>query len=296
MRKVASVDGIRAAQNSYLDARPGAKTQRSDLILKVPAGQVVQLENQDVAELWPYPDRTSDKYSRGVLGVDTGSEAYYGAALLNLAGALNSGVGMVRYAGPVPRQLLVSKYPSATFGEGRVQAWLVGSGWGAADNARLARRIADGVPMVVDAEAIASIGDAKLPENSLLTPHAGELARALGVERAEVEADPIGHAKAAAQKFGATVLLKGATQYVSDGESVVLAVPGSPWTAQAGSGDVLAGICGTLLAAMTERYPTILIGALAASIQAIAASANLGPFPPDRAASQLPGVIGGLAG
>jgi NAD(P)H-hydrate repair Nnr-like enzyme with NAD(P)H-hydrate dehydratase domain len=85
-------------------------------------------------------------------------------------------------------------------------------------------------------------------------------------------------------------LLKGATQYCvkSDGNAL-LAVPGPAWTAQAGSGDVLAGIAGTLLAAGLDAQ---LAGALAASAQAITAASYPGPYPPDRLAELLPGIIG----
>ncbi|MCQ8208628.1 NAD(P)H-hydrate dehydratase, partial [Cutibacterium acnes subsp. acnes] len=91
---------------------------------------------------------------------------------------------------------------------------------------------------------------AELPEGCLLTPHAGELARMLRIERSQVVADPRGSAVRAAQRFGATVLLKGSIQWVArpDG-GVRAALPGPAWTAQGGSGDVLAGMCGTLMAA-----------------------------------------------
>lgn len=265
-----------------------------DIGLKVPETAIGQLDELDVGGLWPVPDHTSDKYSRGVLGIDSGSRKYFGAALLNLSGALHAGAGMVRYAGPVPKETVVSKFSSVTIGVGKVQAWLVGSGWGGPDKQRLEKRVSDDVPMVIDAEAIDSLEGLKLPENSLLTPHAGELARLLRVERFEVEDDPIGSVKNAANKVGATVLLKGATQFVSDGENVIIATEGSAWSAQAGSGDVLAGICGTLLAAMGGEYPAILIGALGASIQAMAARSNPGPHTPEEAAKAMAELIGRL--
>ncbi|HNV09824.1 MAG TPA: NAD(P)H-hydrate dehydratase [Propionibacteriaceae bacterium] len=248
----------------------------------------------DVARWWPFPDASSDKYSRGVVGLDAGSPGYTGAAVLATLGAVHAGAGMVRFSGPdEPAAIVRHLLPSVVVGAGQVQAWVCGSGWGRADgNAeRLAARLADGVPVVVDADALTCL-PAALPEGSLLTPHAGELARLLGVERAAVEGDPLTHARAAAARFGASVLLKGATQYAvgTDGRTL-LAVAGPAWTAQAGSGDVLAGICGTLLAA---GVPALLAGALGASIQAMTAAANPGPWPPDAIARLLPGVIGAL--
>ena len=248
----------------------------------------------DVARWWPFPDASSDKYSRGVVGLDAGSPGYTGAAVLATLGAVHAGAGMVRFSGPdEPAAIVRHLLPSVVVGAGQVQAWVCGSGWGrAAGNAeRLAARLADGVPVVVDADALTCL-PAAVPEGSLLTPHAGELARLLGVERAAVEGDPLTHARAAAARFGASVLLKGATQYAvgTDGRTL-LAVAGPAWTAQAGSGDVLAGICGTLLAA---GVPALLAGALGASIQAMTAAANPGPWPPDAIARLLPGVIGAL--
>lgn len=147
------------------------------------------------------------------------------------------------------------------------------------------------MPLVLDADALSQL-PADLPDGSLLTPHAGELARMLGADRADVEAEPAAHAKMAAAQFRATVLLKGSTQYVAspDGE-LTTAIRGPAWTAQAGSGDVLAGVCGTLLAA---GLPAARAALLAASLQAITAARFPGPLPPDRLAERFPEVLGSL--
>ncbi|GAA1388967.1 NAD(P)H-hydrate epimerase [Luteococcus peritonei] len=248
----------------------------------------------DIAQRWPLPGPTSDKYSRGVVGIDTGSVHYPGAAVLGTVGALHAGAGMIRFCGPGPADGLIrAALPSVTHGEGRVQAWLVGSGWGdePGDAERLAGRLADGLPTVVDADALRLLPD-HLPAGCLLTPHAGELARLLDVEREEVTADPIGHARAAADRWQAVVLLKGATQYVVQPDGAVwLAVPGPHWSAQAGSGDVLAGICATLLAAGLDAARAALLGA---SVQAMAARRRPGPYPPDDIAREVPAVVGGF--
>lgn len=248
----------------------------------------------DLARRWPVPGPRSSKYSRGVVGLDTGSQQYPGAGVLGVLGALRSGAGMVRCVGPENvRAHAVNRAPSVVCAEGRVQAWVVGSGWGPAEDnsARLDRRLADGLPTVVDADALAVL-PRRIPENCLLTPHAGELAGMLGVERTEVEADPRGHALAAARMFGATVLVKGSIQWVAgpDGQ-VSAALPGPGWTGQAGSGDTLAGICGTLLAAGLSAREAALTGA---GIQALAASRHPGPYSPDQLADLLPQVIGDL--
>ncbi|WP_130866017.1 NAD(P)H-hydrate epimerase [Acidipropionibacterium timonense] len=250
----------------------------------------------DLARWWPAPGPRDDKYSRGVVGLDTGSSTYPGAAVLGVLGALRAGAGMVRFAGPQrAADLVLSRMPSVVVGRGRVQAWVVGSGWGPdADPDRLRRRVDEGVPVVVDADALRllSTGRMRLPAGSLLTPHAGELARLLDLSREEVSVRPRESALTAAARWGATVLLKGSVQWVAgpDGQ-VDVALPGPAWTAQAGSGDVLAGICGSLLAAGLSARRAALAGA---SIQALTADRWRGPISPDALADHLPQVIGDL--
>ena len=114
----------------------------------------------------------------------------------------------------------------------------------------LAAAAEQGLPAVVDADGLGYLPK-PAPASWLLTPHAGELARLLGRERSWVEEDPVRAVTDAARQTGATVLLKGATQLVAapDDRPVLVAVPGPAWTAQAGSGDVLGGVCAALLAA-----------------------------------------------
>lgn len=263
-----------------------------DIGLKLPSCRVHVFTPADIGLHWPWPSATSDKYSRGVVGLDVGSPRYPGAALLSALGALNSGAGMIRYIGQADAAPILTRMPSITFGPGRVQAYVAGSGWDDQDAARLARLAGDGVPIVVDAGAIQMVPKVKLPEGCLLTPHAGELAGLLGKQRHEVVADPIGQARQGAERFGVCVLLKGATQYCvrPDGE-VLVGLGGPHWSAQAGSGDVLGGICGTLLAAGVDPWRA---GAMAASVQALAAGSAPGPYPPDRVAQSLPATISGL--
>lgn len=248
--------------------------------LDLPEPAVTAWEPEDLAAAWPVPDARSDKYSRGVVGLDTGSPDYPGAGVLTASGAVKAGAGMVRYLGPPQvAERVLNRFPNVVIGQGRVQALVVGSGWGERkDRGVVARAVDAGVPLVVDADGLRHLPQRCHP-GVLLTPHAGELARLLGVPRAEVEADPVAAARAAAEGTGATVLLKGATQYVATPEEtrVWLAVPGPGWTAQAGSGDLLAGICGTLLAAGLPAREAALA---AASVQAVAAASTPGPVPP----------------
>ncbi|GAB3755020.1 bifunctional ADP-dependent NAD(P)H-hydrate dehydratase/NAD(P)H-hydrate epimerase [Microlunatus parietis] len=258
---------------------------------------LIGLDVAGLAARWPYPGRQVDKYARGVVGLDTGSDSYPGAGLLSTLGAVHSGAGMVRFLGPDhPTSLVVAELPNVVLAPGRVQAHVFGCGWGdRPDGARLIKDALDaGTPAVVDADGLRYLPD-RLPSSWLLTPHAGELARLLGRDRSEVEANPIAAVRAGAERTGATVLLKGATQLVASPDTgpVWVALPGPSWTAQAGSGDVLAGICGTLLAA---GQPAFRAGQLAASLQAYAAARHPGPRPPQDLARMLPETIAELAG
>jgi hydroxyethylthiazole kinase-like uncharacterized protein yjeF len=252
-------------------------------------------EPDDVAARWPVPGPASDKYARGVVGIDTGSDAYPGAGVLSTIGAVYGGAGMVRYRGArASAEIIGRELPNVVFGEGRVQSWLVGSGWGdRADGAEMIiRLIGSGVPVVIDADGLRHLPD-RVPGTTLLTPHAGELARLLECERGDVTADPLAAVRSGADSTGATVLLKGATQLVATPgtETVEVAVPGPAWTGQAGSGDVLGGLCAAVLAAGVGARTAAV---LAASVQAMAAGRFPGPLPPQELARHCAAVIGEL--
>jgi hydroxyethylthiazole kinase-like uncharacterized protein yjeF len=215
-----------------------------------PALEVLQAA--DVRALLPgsHIDRESDKYRRGVVGVAAGSQKYTGAAVLCVGGAIRGGAGMVRYAGDdAPTDLVRARWPEVVVGEGRVQAWAVGSGGGEGAAERLATALKADVPVLVDADALQAFAEAPQGTTALLTPHAGELARLLGVDREAVEARRLEHARRAAVELGAVVLLKGSTTVVATPDGRVRVNPtGTAALATAGTGDVLAGLCGALLA------------------------------------------------
>lgn len=242
------------------------------------------------------PDAAAHKYTRGVVGVAAGSAAYTGAGPLVVAGASCGLAGMIRYTGPREvADLIRARHPEVVIGEGRVQAWVVGSGGGEDAERALHRAYEDGVPVVVDADALQHV-TGRPPVPALLTPHAGELARLLGIERDAVERDPVQHVRAAADRFGSTVLLKGArTLVAAPGHSRLLVnTTGTPWLATAGAGDVLAGLCGALAAAH-HGSPVDLatVAALAAHLHGRAAvsAGRRGPFTAGEVAAALPGAI-----
>lgn len=226
------------------------------------APDVAALQHADVAALLPRPGGESDKYRRGVVGVAAGSERYPGAAVLAVSGALRGGAGAVRYAGPGAEAVLARHpetlvSPGSPRAAGRVQAWVVGPGLGDGADAHTAVRevLASDVPALVDADGLRLLTPEAVRGRTaptVLTPHAGEAAALLGWAREEVEARRLHAVRELAARFGATVLLKGSTTLVAepDGSDPVRVNPtGTAWLATAGSGDVLSGLTGSLLAA-----------------------------------------------
>src|SRR5699024_7538886 len=161
----------------------------------------------EVRRAWPVPGPMSDKYSRGVVGMDTGSPSYPGAAVLGAAGAGPAGAGMVRFTGAEEAATaVVRRFPNVVRAAGRVQARVLGSGWGRRpDGDRVVdEALTDGLPAALDADALGYLPSGPLGEGVLLTPHAGELARLLDTERDEVEADPVAAVRDAVRTTGAT--------------------------------------------------------------------------------------------
>ncbi|MEU0697473.1 NAD(P)H-hydrate dehydratase [Streptomyces niveus] len=223
-----------------------------------PVAELEALQHADVARLLPVPTGESDKYRRGVVGVVAGSARYPGAAVLAVAGALHGGAGAVRYVGPAG-DAVIARFPETLVHAGppakagRVQAWVVGPGLGEEPGVRDA--LASDVPVLVDADGLRGL-NAKVVRArkapTLLTPHAGEAAALLEVPREEVESARLTAVRELAARYGATVLLKGSTTLVADPDTALpvrVNPTGTPWLATAGSGDVLSGLTGSLLAA-----------------------------------------------
>ncbi|WP_408896678.1 NAD(P)H-hydrate dehydratase [Nocardioides sp. R1-1] len=221
---------------------------------------VEALQAADVAALLPVPAPDAHKYTRGVVGVRAGSAAYPGAALLSVAGAACGLAGMVRYDGPPSALDLVRSAHPEVVGPGRVQAWVVGSGSDDTAEEAVRRSVADEVALVLDADALA-FADLARGRPAVLTPHAGELARMLEVDRSDVEARSLEHARLAARRFDAVVLLKGRRTVVArpDGR-VRVTTTGTPWLATAGAGDVLGGLVGALLATGLGPFDAAAVG------------------------------------
>jgi NAD(P)H-hydrate repair Nnr-like enzyme with NAD(P)H-hydrate dehydratase domain len=251
------------------------------------------------------PVKSDDKYSRGVLGIITGSDRYPGAAVLGVEAAVRTGVGMVRYLGGERASTLVlQRRPETVAGDGRVQAWLIGSGMDHDDRddqtaALTTVAMAQALPTVLDGGALDLHEGAEGPV--VITPHYGELARVLGVDKERIVADPATWADRAATELGVTVLLKGHSTFVSGG-GLSLVTTGAPtWLATAGAGDALGGILGALVATHSKQIAAdegtlARLAATASVLHGLAAirASRGGPLAVLDLAHEVPGVIAGL--
>lgn len=237
------------------------------------------------------PDTTAHKYSRGVSCIIAGSNDYPGAAVLACDACLRTGTGMVRYIGPQSvRNLVLRNSPEVVTIQGRMDAVLLGPGIVAGDAETVLSgdqlpvfwsAVHEPIPAVVDAGALEWAVSLKGP--TVMTPHAGELARLLQVDPTEVMASPERFALLASERFDCVVLLKGSTTWVCAKDHPSRTIPdASPWLATAGTGDVLAGI---LIALMTVNRGSVndtssLMGVAAtgALLHAKAAELAEGPF------------------
>ena len=237
------------------------------------------------------PGPGDHKYTRGVVGLWAGSESYPGAAVLAASGAVRAGAGMVRLSAPRRvEDLVLAVRPEVVPAAGRVQALVLGPGIDPADTTRadevrtvLAstlgpcgkdRQCPTRIPTVVDAGALSILSELLTEDLSctplhVLTPHAGEAAALLSAledqgtpaqetrqwSRERVEAHQGLAARELCRLTGATVLLKGATTLIAAPQRPLVSVDGGPgWMASAGSGDVLAGILGAVLAGAAARW------------------------------------------
>ncbi len=221
------------------------------------------------------PGADSHKFNRGMMLVRAGPMA--GAARLSAAAGLRAGAGYVVLSGGdgAPFSAIIVEDGAgyaARLDDKRLGAVVIGPGYPASDalDRDVAAALDAGKPLVLDAAAI----DAALPRlagaPAILTPHEGEFARAFP----DCAGSKIERARAAAARTGAVVIYKGADTVIAapDGR-IVAAWPGSPWLATAGTGDVLAGACGAMLARGGDAFDA----AVAAVGWHIAAARRIGP-------------------
>jgi ADP-dependent NAD(P)H-hydrate dehydratase / NAD(P)H-hydrate epimerase len=212
----------------------------------------------NLPELWrvPTPEPASHKYSRGHVTV-VGGATMTGAARLAADAARRGGAGLVTiaaggrgdlYRSGTPGVLVSDATLAELLGDERRHVWVCGPGLGPdASRATLPVLLAAGRCVVADADVFSAFaGDPDgLRGAAVLTPHAGEFTRAFG----SLGQDRVAAARAAAARTGGVLLLKGADTIIAapDGR-VAINASAPPWLATAGSGDVLAGLIGGLLA------------------------------------------------
>ncbi|MDT5347180.1 MAG: ADP-dependent NAD(P)H-hydrate dehydratase / NAD(P)H-hydrate epimerase [Mycobacterium sp.] len=267
-----------------------------DIGLDLPSTDVLSFEAADVAARWPVPGARDDKYTQGVTGVMAGSSTYPGAAVLCTGAAVAATSGMVRYAGSAHSEVLAhwpeviaSPTPASA---GRAQAWVVGPGLGTDDTGAAALWFAldTDLPVLVDADGLTMlaahpelVANRKAP--TLLTPHAGEFARLAGAPPGD---DRVGACRKLADALGVTVLLKGNVTVIADpGGPVYLNLAGQSWAATAGSGDVLSGIIGALLASGLAPAEAAAAGAFVHARAAALSAADPGPGEAPTSASRI---------
>jgi NAD(P)H-hydrate repair Nnr-like enzyme with NAD(P)H-hydrate dehydratase domain len=244
---------------------------------------------EDARKFVSVPSENDDKYSRGVLGVIAGSEQYPGAAVMVCE--------------------VLTHRPEVVTEDGQVQAWAIGSGLDAGQiglqrRLMIQTKLGQALPAVLDAGGLSFLHEVSGP--ILITPHYRELATLLGssgvnVTQAEVREDPKKWARFAADSLHVTVLLKGNRSYVVSKTCEIALPSASPWLATAGTGDVLAGILGALLAAHSRQIceqPEFApaIAATGSLIHALAAesASNGGPITAMGVAHAIPKVISDL--
>ncbi|WP_149258958.1 NAD(P)H-hydrate dehydratase [Actinomadura sp. K4S16] len=277
----------------------------------LPDPDVVAARPADIAPPEPRPE--SDKYRRGVVGIIAGGDQFTGAAVLSTGGAVRGGAGMVRFASVArPVELVRQRWPEVvtTVVEpgrhdarvleriGRVQSWVAGPGLGTGDAAEslLEAVLGTDLPVLVDADGLTVLARRRdllcRAAPTVLTPHAGELSRLIAADREDIEAARLDHVRRAAAELSATVLLKGSTTLVAEQDRPVRVNPtGTPRLAAAGTGDVLSGLIGALLAG---GMPALDAAAGGAYLHGLAARLASAPTPGPEAPISAQDVIDAL--
>jgi ADP-dependent NAD(P)H-hydrate dehydratase / NAD(P)H-hydrate epimerase len=265
------------------------------------------LISERVLDLYPRRQPSGSKFESGVVVVVGGSAGLTGAPTMSARSAARAGAGYVQVAVPEPVQQAVDLRLLEQMSRGlsdddgfhtpqgisdveemaeRAGAVVLGPGLGRAEGAQeFARGVAAAVsaPLLVDADGLnAHAGRLELFREreapTVLTPHEAELGRLLELEPEEVAAHRVEHVRDAAERSGAVVLLKGDDTVVAlPGGPLAISPGGTPALATAGTGDVLSGLIGALLAKRMDPFAATALGVLAHVLAARHAAARLGP-------------------
>jgi NAD(P)H-hydrate epimerase len=206
---------------------------------------------------------TAYKYERGLVEIRAGSTGAAGAARLAALGAQAAGAGLVRLIvdpslypviAPACSGVMVVPDEGDTDGRFSPNAALLGPGWGRGeDRLRLLEtwlpREKSGLPLILDADAIALAKDMTFNGNVVITPHAGEFAAYTGLPKDEILNNPIPALRRCAKEKNVHILLKSHVLYAASPDGRIGIIDGmNPALAAGGSGDVLAGFCAAMAA------------------------------------------------
>ena len=271
-----------------------------------PGAERAGLITDRVIDLFPRRERSGSKFTSGVVVVAGGSVGLTGAPSMAARSAARAGAGYVQVAVPASAQQALDLRLLEQMSRGlpesrgfhtpagvavveemaeRAGAVVLGPGLGRDDGAaEFARGVARNVdaPLLVDADGLnAHAGRLELfaerAAPTVLTPHEGELGRLLEIDSGEVKAHRLACAREAARRSNAAVLLKGDDTMVAlPGGEVAVSPGGTPALATAGTGDVLSGLIGALLAKGLDGFEASCLGALAHVLAAEAAAERWG--------------------
>lgn len=244
---------------------------------------MILTDRETVQRLIPARDPAGHKGTFGKVYCLCGSPAMFGAAILSASASLRSGTGLCTIGGAEDLcNRVISARPELVghvFAPDAVDprdlsekmnqstAAVIGSGLGK-EAWRLVRKIVPflDIPMVLDADGIRALCEegfdwAKIKAPFVVTPHPGEMSALCGLPVKEIERDRIGCAVKTAQRIGGTVLLKGQGTIVTDGTTVYKNTTGNDGMATPGSGDVLGGLIGGLIAQGASPFCAAVAGA-----------------------------------
>jgi ADP-dependent NAD(P)H-hydrate dehydratase / NAD(P)H-hydrate epimerase len=251
-----------------------------------PAGGVIR---DAVLARAPRRQTNSTKFDSGEVLVIGGARGLTGAVCMASSAAIRVGAGYATVAVPADLEHIFEIKLTEVMSRGfegapgrlgsvsadailsaaeRSAAVVLGPGLGRDDDSlELARQVARGVaaPLLIDADGLNAhagrlelIAEREAP--TVLTPHAGELGRLLERESSEIDRHRLGSVREAAERSGAIVVLKGDDTLVAHGDRLAISAGGSPGLATAGTGDVLSGTIGALLARGMEAFTAVCAG------------------------------------
>ncbi|MBI5326039.1 MAG: NAD(P)H-hydrate dehydratase [Ignavibacteriae bacterium] len=246
---------------------------------------IFMLDEFDIGNILPERQTRSSKFDYGRVLVIAGSSLYPGAAALCSNAAITSGAGLVQLCTttihPAVLPEVITHTLASTF-EGTIadsaydyiikasdkaNSIIIGPGLGDVDETinlvrKLIKNISNDKTLIIDADGLKAIDmSSSLRKNIILTPHTGEFARILNIDRIDVEKDTFNKAKYLASKLNCNVLLKDVPSIISDGNKSFFNVNGNPGMATGGSGDVLSGIIGGFVALGIEPLMAAAYGA-----------------------------------